>query len=576
MKKIILSISTFLLFVPIFCAVAFGSENDTVRVGLYFSGSGTNGALVSANLENYKDTGSGYYFGYYDGNRDFVMLGTTSETTISMSQDINLTVNSDGTYSAGVTEGAAMIGCFHLQMDRTYESYELAAAAAVGLKGVYGTAFPVYDNGVFAVRAGSYTSRAEAESALTEYRASATVNSGTAYTVTVTKTGTTEILFEYDGGGSTFLAVEPRPVGTVKPQTWFKGYRYYGGFEYDRSSTLSDGKINVINVVNMEDYAKSVITYEMSPSWPTEALKAQAICARTYALYQHKHDARNFDVCATTNCQVYRGVSAAKDTSDAAVDATAGLALYYGGKVIEADYYSSNGGASENSENVWTTALPYLRGKADPYEATISIPSYSYEKTYTAEELTSLLQKKGYTIGTVASVQASYTDLGNIFSITFTDTAGKSVTVKKEACKLLFSVASMRFTISGEGTSSVVPPAESNTAGEYYVNGQGSKVTGLKGLFTISGNGVVSQYEGESAYVLTSGGKSVLGADENGGASQSGSASVSGNTYVIRGTGSGHNVGMSQYGANAMAKQGLTYEDILHFYYTDVTIESIK
>ena len=253
------------------------------------------------------------------------------------------------------------------------------------------------------------------------------------------------------------------------------------------------------------------------------------------------------------------------------MDATAGLALYYGGKVIEADYYSSNGGASENSENVWTTALPYLRGKADPYEATISIPSYSYEKTYTAEELTSLLQKKGYTIGTVASVQASYTDLGNIFSITFTDTAGKSVTVKKEACKLLFSVASMRFTISGEGTSSVVPPA-----GEYYVNGQGSKVTGLKGLFTISGNGVVSQYEGESAYVLTSGGKSVLGADENGGASRSGSASVSGNTYVIRGTGSGHNVGMSQYGANAMAKQGLTYEDILHFYYTDVTIESIK
>ena len=568
MKKVILSIFTFLLCVPIFCAAAFASEEDTVRVGLYYDGSSTNGALVSANLENYKDSGSGYYFGYYNEERDFVMLGTTSETTISMSQDVNLTVNSDGSYTVGVTEGAEVIGCYHLQMDRTYESYELAAAAAAGLKGVYGTAFPVYDKGVFAVCAGSYTSRAEAESAILEHSASASVYSGTAHTVSVTKTGTSEILFEFDGGGSIFLAVEPRPTGAAKPQTWFKGFRYYGGFEYDRSSVLSDGKINVINVVDLEDYVKSVITYEMSPSWPTEALKAQAVCARTYALYQHKHDARNFDVCNTTNCQVYRGASAAKENSDAAVDATAGLVLCYNGEVVEADYYSSNGGASENSENVWTAALPHLRGKADPYEALISIPNYSYEKIYTTAELTSLLQKKGYTIGTVASVQPSYTELGNILSITFTDTNGRSVTVKKESCKFLFSASSMRFTITA-GTGTVTPPAE-NTSGGFYVNGQGSKADALKGLFTISGSGAVSQYEGESAYVITSGGKSVLGAVDKGNVSQG-----SGTTYVVRGTGNGHNVGMSQYGANAMAKQGMSYEDILHFYYTDVTIESM-
>ena len=217
---------------------------------------------VSANLENYKDSGSGYYFGYYNEEREFVMLGTTAETTISMSQDVNLTVNSDGSYTVGVTEGAEVIGCYHLQMDRTYESYELATAAAAGLKGLYGTAFPVYDKGVFAVCAGSYTSRAEAESAILEHSASASVYCGTAHTVSVTKTGTSEILFEFDGGGSIFLAVEPRPTGAAKPQTWFKGFRYYGGFEYDRSSVLSDGKINVINVVDLEDYVKSVITYE--------------------------------------------------------------------------------------------------------------------------------------------------------------------------------------------------------------------------------------------------------------------------------------------------------------------------
>ncbi len=568
MKKIILSISVFLLCAPFFCAQAHAAQENTVRVGLYYSG-GSNGALVSANLENYQNAGSGYSFGYYTADRTFVSLGTLSETAISMSQDVNLIVNSDGSYSTGTAEDGTGIGCYHLQMSRTYASFDLANAAAIGLKGAYGTAFPVYDNGTFAVRVGNYTSREEAERALADHRADAEVNSGTAYTVTVTKTKTNEILLEYDGGGSTFLAMVPRATGSAKSQTWFKGYRYYGGFEYDRSSALSGGKINVINVVPLEDYVKSVITYEMSPSWPTEALKAQAVCARTYALQQHKHDSKNFDVCSGTNCQVYRGVSASNAASDAAVDATAGLALYYSGTLIEADYYSSNGGASENSENVWSAALPYLRGKADPYEATISIPNYSYEKSYTAAELTALLQKKGYSIGTVASVQPAYTEQGNIYSITFADTAGKSVVVKKENCKYLFSAASMRFTITGSGAAPDNGTSDS-TGSEIYVNNGSSRLSGVKGTYFISGSGTVSRFDGESAYVLTSGGKSLLGTETAAGNNQSGGS------YVLRGTGSGHNVGMSQYGANAMAKQGLTFEDILHFYYTGVSIESIK
>lgn len=106
------------------------------------------------------------------------------------------------------------------------------------------------------------------------------------------------------------------------------------------------------------------------------------------------------------------------------------------------------------------TALPYLRGKKDPYESTISIPGYSYEKSYSAAELTKLLQSKGHSIGTVASVQASYTRMGNIYSIKFTDTSGKCVTVQKESCRLLFSVPSMRFTIhSGSGSAVSAEPA---------------------------------------------------------------------------------------------------------------------
>ena len=595
MRKIILPIFTFFLCVPFFCAPAFAAGEDTVRVGLYYNGTGSTGdALLSANLENH--TGSGYTFGYYDADREFVPFGVTGETKLSMSRDVNLYVNADGSYTTSAVGGAPVIGCYHLQLDQTYQSYDLAAAAAAGLKGAYGAAFPVYDNGVFSVCVGSYTSQAAAESILHQRGLDAAVNSGTSYTVTVTRTGTNEILFEYDGGGKTYLGIEPRSVNGERPQTWFKGYRYYGGFEYDRSPALSEGMINVINVVDMEDYAKCVIPFEMSPSWPAEALKAQSVCARTYALYQHKHDGKQFDVCATTNCQVYRGASAATDATDAAVDSTAGLAMYHNGTVIEADYHASNGGATESSENVWVTAYPYLRGKQDPYEGTISIPNYEYEKTYTAAELTALLNQKGYTtIGRVTSVQPVYTAMGNIYSLTFGDGTGKRVTVTKERCRTLFSVRSMRFTVTADGTGPAAPqPAEpiapgtpdGQGTGEFYINGQGTAVGSIKGAYTISGSGSVSRYDGDSVYVITAGGKDQMDAGPGGGAGENTSgnsggassfpvsgATVTGDTFVVKGAGSGHNVGMSQYGANAMARQGMSYRDILNFYYTGITIQ---
>ena len=104
--------------------------------------------------------------------------------------------------------------------------------------------------------------------------------------------------------------------------TWFKGYKWHGGFEYRR---VTGGNINVINVVNIDDYVKGVLPYEMSPSWPLEALKAQAVCARTYALLQTKHyKSYQFDVCNTTDCQVYYGTNKASSLSNQAVDETKG------------------------------------------------------------------------------------------------------------------------------------------------------------------------------------------------------------------------------------------------------------
>jgi len=302
--------------------------------------------------------------------------------------------------------------------------------------------------------------------------------------------------------------------------------------------------------------------------WPAAALEAQAVCARTYANVTKKHlGAYGFDVCNTTDCQVYNGINASGPDTDAAVDATAGQCVWYRGALAETVYHASDGGATESAENVWGSAVGHLIGKTDPYEGSITIPNYSYTVTYSPSELTWVLQNSGYSIGTVKNAYVSErTATGNVYKVTFVDTTGKSLTVKGETCRLAFysttygkSVKSMRFSINGD---------TGGTASGYYVNGSGNSISSVSGAYTISGTGTVAAYSGNAPYAVTSSGTSAL--DTTSGASSAPSAAPG--SFVITGTGNGHNVGLSQYGAKAMAEQGYSYRDILNFYYTDITI----
>lgn len=218
--------------------------------------------------------------------------------------------------------------------------------------------------------------------------------------------------------------------------------------------------MTVINVVDIEDYVKGVVPYEMDKDWPLAALEAQAVCARTYAV-KTRHPSLGFDVCAGTDCQVYYGRNRATDMTDAAVDNTAGEMIYYGGKPADTVVYcASNGGATEDAANVWSS-IPYLVGKKDPYEARTTIPNYNWTVTYTADELTWILEQKGYSIGTVKNVYvAEFTPMGNVSKVTF-EGSRDSVTVKGETCRTIFysstynkSVKSQRFTINGAGAAS--------------------------------------------------------------------------------------------------------------------------
>ena len=266
----------------------------------------------------------------------------------------------------------------------------------------------------------------------------------------VTAADSGRVLFRFDCSGGKALGIMPDGAGG-KAQTRFEDCRWYGGFEFRPNG----GKVNVINVVGLDDYVKGVLPYEMSADWPLEALKAQAVCARTYALLPSRHYGTDrFDVCNTDCCQVYRGAGQAGAVSDQAVEETAGIAAFYNGRYAETYYCSSNGGASEAPVNVWGNSQPYLVGKPDPYEELTYIPGYDYTMQYSWSQLTSLLKKQGYAIGTVTSARVSgTTPTGNVAEVTFRDAAGRTVVLTKEACRKVLGTKSMRFTIAGGGSA---------------------------------------------------------------------------------------------------------------------------
>lgn len=550
---------------PAFAAEPLQEAQTVLRVGLYYK----DNAMATANLENYSGAGSGYRFGYYGADMQFVPLGYTAQTQISMLKTHNIYLTASNTYSTTATDRA--VGCYHVQLPGSYQDFDSVKAAADAAGG-----FVAWINGVYCVRVGSYVSRTLASDAAAGYEG-ASVGETTKYGISVTVTGTTTILFQFDDEGTgTGLGVEPDLTGAADRQTWFKGFRYRGGFRYQR---IDGGDLTVVNVVGLEDYVKGVVPYEMSPSWPLEALKAQAVCARTYALsHLNKHKTYGFDVCNGDECQVYSGVNKENTTTLASVTETAGMTMKYNGKYIDAVFSSSDGGATEAAKNVWGTDFPYLQGVVDPYEAAVAdqIPNYAWTKSMTGTELQAKLVANGRTgCGVITKVTINYTEMGNVYSMTFLDNNGKSWTVYREPCRTYFGFRSQRFTLAGADTPGTGVPGN---GGSVVINGTAADAS--SGLYAIDGSGNLVQLGSEYAILTGSGTVTVSNAaggnGSTGGTTGGGTSESSGvnGVFTFQGTGFGHNVGMSQWGACAMAQQGLSYLDILTFYYTGVTVGS--
>lgn len=160
-----------------------------------------------------------------------------------------------------------------------------------------------------------------------------------------------------------------------------------------------DGGGRTVNTVRLEDYVRSVVPAEMPTSWLPDAVRAQAVAARSYAVrLRDFYDYTGYDICDTTACQVYRGLASENTGGDAATKATAGVIVTYDGAVALTQFASSNGGATAKSN------LPYLTAKPDPYDGVIT--SQAWTRTITAKAVA----REWSSVGTVKKLQVTKRD----------------------------------------------------------------------------------------------------------------------------------------------------------------------
>jgi len=301
---------------------------------------------------------------------------------------------------------------------------------------------------------------------------------------------------EVAGAGTQFentIRLSPTEGGRL-----YIGIRPYRGLlELRRTAS---GRLTVINEVDLEEYLYGVLKMEVDPEWPAEALKAQAVAARTLALQSMgRFAAEGYDVRATTDTQVYGGISAEDPRTTAAVEDTRGEIMTYEGRPIFAAYHSDSGGYTESSELVWGGRYPYLQAVPDPYST--GAPNHEWIVRMDLPAFEERLRSAGRSANGVTGIEVvETTPSGRVGLVRITGTHGV-VTVKGTDLRAIMGATLLRST-----------------------------------LFSVR-----------------------ITPDEQ-------------PLVEFLGRGSGHGVGLSQWGARGMAAAGRTYKEILRYYYTSVEI----
>lgn len=510
-----------------------------VRVGLYYITSDKNTRLFSS----YTSSASGFEIGF-SNNSNFNKLFNLNSKNFVIAPSGNLfSKNSNPKNLYSGTGGSHTFGGYHVQLSGSFKNYSSAYSAA----SEYENAYVAYSGDIFVVRAGNYLSYDEAAKASKLYKNSTAV-SPSKDGITLCDTANKKILFEYDNNKNRF-ALRAQKGGTVTLPT-ISGrscnyYSYYGFFEY----CTSGNRLNLINVIGLEQYVKGVMGSEIGTTASKEVTKAFSILVRTFAC-NHKHGS-NFNVCNQTCCQVYRGTYRETAENNAIVDSTKGMILTYNGSIARCFYNYSNGGASCSSAAAWgSTPIPYLN----------SVPldeagkGVTWQKAFTKKELYSYLKSRpafSSLKGGIASVKILKKDpQGSEYVTAFSvsDIYKNTVTVYNSSkIKTELGLASSNFEVN------------------YTFNKLTQNADGIKPEYAssvITSDGIEKLDKMSKTYnVITADGIT---------------DSVTADRIVFDGKGRGHGVGFSQVGAEILVSQGYDYAYTLSFFFPGTVISKIK
>lgn len=238
---------------------------------------------------------------------------------------------------------------------------------------------------------------------------------------------------------ATELIIEPENDGYV----WI-GDRWYRG---TTKLIRQDNKITAINYVDLEEYLYSVVGAEAVSTWPLEALKAQAVAARSYALYKKNTTTSNiYDLDTTVGTQVYKGLDSEYTTTHEAVNSTLGQIMTYNNQVILAAFHSSSGGYTENVEDVWSSPLPYLRAVVDYDQES---PVFEWQQVIPVSKIQSLVAG----IGKIRGLQpVEMTPRGRVVTMQVMGDRGMA-TVSGTKLRKVLDLRSTLFRVSTDGNT---------------------------------------------------------------------------------------------------------------------------
>ncbi|TMC72219.1 MAG: SpoIID/LytB domain-containing protein [Chloroflexi bacterium] len=331
----------------------------------------------------------------------------------------------------------------------------------------------------------------------------------------------------------------------------YNGRIFRGTFDLTRDD---EGDMIIVNEVETSKYLASVVGSEEPTTWMPEALASQSIAARTY-LVRHlaRHD--NYDIEGDTRDQEYDGLTGESDSTLRAVERTAGIVATYHGAPIEALYSANAGGYTEDSENVYINALPYLRAVPSPGDeeaerSTWGHTSWEWKQEFTAPQLQSYLGVRGINVGLPERIEVTrVSGTGRALSARIVGSGG-SRDIGKDASRYYFGLRSTLFTVENRPEETeYVDASNLDRAREL-----GSLTAEVEHTFTVD----VRDPDRATNTARVLGWQYRLPA-----------------RFVFSGRGYGHGVGMSQWGAQGMALAGKSAEEILKHYYLGIELTDI-